>query len=1207
MRQTLPSPRHTLLAVLAFLCATSLLVATPALALRGHTFGKSFGSSGAGEGQFSGPQGIAINEETGDVYVVDRGNSRVERFTAEGSFLSQFNGAGTFERKGKVETGLAFSRPLEVAVDNSCVIRKLSEPSLTHATCEKEDPSNGDVYVVDQGQSIVDKFSPTGTLIGQLVVPKVGAFLEEWSVAVDTHGNVWVSEKQTSPHRGFDEFGNGAEGEFKEFPEGEFKEFLQLKDPSGSNFSGGDLSAGLALDPAGNFYTAIGFSNVVGNTIAKFNPKATLLTEALVEEMSSGVAAELSASSVYLDNVSSVRRFDGAEPPNEVERFGLGHLPDICTPPSSSECEVPNRGGVAVDSTTGTVFVAVAPLDQVQVYPLEPPGPPTVEGESVSEVTADSAKLRAVVNPRGAATAFHFEYGPCTSEATCSSSPYGHPTPEPDGEVGSDFEAHEVDTEPRGLLAGTVYHFRAVAHNVVNGEPHETVGAEQVFTTQPAGVLGLPDGRAWEMVSPPQKQGSLIAPIGESTPIQAAVSGDAITYPTHSPTEAETLGFTNFVQVISARGEGDWSSRDITVPHERATGQSVGKGNEYRFSSEDLSQGVVQPFGVFVPSLSLQASEQTAFLHSNFTASSPTAFCITACFTPLVTAKNTLEGVAFGEEGTCPPELICGPLFVGASGDLKHVILRSNVGLSEAPEDKGGLYEWSAGRLQLISILPGGNPATTPVPTMALGHQNEVTRNAVSPDGQRVVWSTAGHLYLRDLTSPESVELDKGLSGEPVFQAANRQTTRVFFTENGDLYMYDTEAGTRTQLTSGADVQGLIAGVSEDGTNVFFTANGELTKGEGAVKGNCQGEIPTPALRCNLYELRQSGGAWAPRLVAVLSGADHQDFSSHLTGDLTSLTARVAPNGRYLAFMSQLPLTGYDNRDAVSGKPDAEVFLYDAIARHLTCASCNPTGARPQGIESKKLTVNGPVQGFGSSDGSTWLAASVPGWTEYRLLTSLYQSRYLSNSGRLFFNSSDALSPQDVNGTEDVYQWEPPGVGNCTVTNASYSPRSGGCVGLISKGTSREESGFLDASETGGDVFFTTTAKLSPQDTDSAYDVYDAHECTPGSPCIAPSTEPPPPCSGESSCKAASTPQPQIFGPPASATFSGPGNLIAELASPPPTPKPVTTAQKLAKALHACRAKYRHSKRRRSRCEREAHRRFRAAGAKKADRNRRAR
>ncbi len=183
------------------------------------------------------------------------------------------------------------------------------------------------------------------------------------------------------------------------------------------------------------------------------------------------------------------------------------------------------------------------------------------------------------------------------------------------------------------------------------------------------------------------------------------------------------------------------------------------------------------------------------------------------------------------------------------------------------------------------------------------------------------------------------------------------------------------------------------------------------------------------------------------------------------------------------------------------------------------------------------------------------MAGSVPGWTGEEAQGALYQSRYLSNSGRLFFDSPDALVPADVDGVENLYEYEPEGVGNCegTVAGASqvYERQTGGCVGLISSGTSAQESVFLDASENGDDVFFMTTSQLVPQDLDSAYDVYDAHVCSVASPCSSSAVAVPPACTTADSCRAAPVPQPAIFGPPPSATFSGTGNLAPEVAPPP--------------------------------------------------------
>ncbi|MBA3867242.1 MAG: hypothetical protein H0X42_13020 [Solirubrobacterales bacterium] len=241
--------------------------------------------------------------------------------------------------------------------------------------------------------------------------------------------------------------------------------------------------------------------------------------------------------------------------------------------------------------------------------------------------------------------------------------------------------------------------------------------------------------------------------------------------------------------------------------------------------------------------------------------------------------------------------------------------------------------------------------------------------------------------------------------------------------------------------------------------------------------------------------------------------------------------------------MSQRPLTGYDTRDAQTGRRDEELYLYHAPAGAgqgtLVCASCNPTGARPVGIEFKNLDnqIDGDPGLWPAEQG---VAASVPGWTTFEPGSGRYQSRYLSDSGRLFFNATDALVPQDSNGTGDVYQYEPPGVGGCLESGPTFSQRSGGCVDLISAGTSADESGFLDASESGNDVFFYTSSKLVTTDTDTARDVYDAHVCSAELPCPPPPPPTPPACAGDA-CQAPAVPPNDPT--PGSLSFSGAGNV----------------------------------------------------------------
>lgn len=235
--------------------------------------------------------------------------------------------------------------------------------------------------------------------------------------------------------------------------------------------------------------------------------------------------------------------------------------------------------------------------------------------------------------------------------------------------------------------------------------------------------------------------------------------------------------------------------------------------------------------------------------------------------------------------------------------------------------------------------------------------------------------------------------------------------------------------------------------------------------------------------------------------------------------------------------MSDRSLTGYDNEPAegvsTSGtspeNPEAcgvgcnEVYTYDAPTGSLTCVSCNPSGARPVGPSS-----------LGESNGP---------------FDSEHQRRNLSEDGsRLFFVSYDALVPHDSNGRQNIYEYED------------------GHVYPISDVAGDYNSYFLDASSSGGDVFFATADELVAQDQDESIDVYDARV---GGGFPTPVSVPP--CDNGDSCKPPPTPQPGVFGAPASATFSGAGNPVS---SPPVVkPKSKKKAVKCAKGKKPSRGK----------------------------------
>ena len=139
----------------------------------------------------------------------------------------------------------------------------------------------------------------------------------------------------------------------------------------------------------------------------------------------------------------------------------------------------------------------------------------------------------------------------------------------------------------------------------------------------------------------------------------------------------------------------------------------------------------------------------------------------------------------------------------------------------------------------------------------------------------------------------------------------------------------------------------------------------------------------------------------------------------------------------------------------------------------------------------------------------------------------------LTDAGRVFFETRDALVPSDTNGQLDVYEYE------------------GGHVYLISSGTSSYESNLEDASESGDDVFFRSDQALVPQDNqEGMIAIYDARMAG-GFP--APAS--PPACTTADACRTPVSPQPSIYGAPASQAFSGLGNLAPPEVKPKAKPK----------------------------------------------------
>jgi hypothetical protein len=395
----------------------------------------------------------------------------------------------------------------------------------------------------------------------------------------------------------------------------------------------------------------------------------------------------------------------------------------------------------------------------------------------------------------------------------------------------------------------------------------------------------------------------------------------------------------------------------------------------------------------------------------------------------------------------------------------------------------------------------------------------------------------------RVLKENEEARVHRGLAvdSEHLYWATNQE---VQANPGNDLYRFDAATNTLIDVTAdsnpadvcpetdtpcGAQVQGVL-GASEDGSYLYFVANGVLDPSSSATLGDCHGARPNAVNgECNLYlyhagdthptfiaRLRDSRGDWTPTSDRALGSAGE------------GRTARVSPDGTLL-FMSQQPLTPGAGQEAF--------YLYRPGESTPICIACTPTG----GTGAFTLTqgdlyhANASHVVFGGTSG--------------------FLTRNLSADGRrVFFQTDQKLVAADLNGDQscpfgessigigrictDVYEWEEAGEGSCSTESTAFVAESGGCLFLLSTGTSSYPSYLSDVSAEGEVAFIFTREGLVPQDKDSLEDLY-AVAVDGGLASQHPVA--PPPCEAEA-CRGAGSSGPQGQGA-GSASFAGPGNV----------------------------------------------------------------
>ncbi len=1061
---------------------------------------------GYGPGQFSGgsgPVGGVAVDGNGDVYVLeavpDQGNGqepsrRVQKFDNDGEFLVMWGGG----------------------VDKTTGADR----------CTKADLEGGDVC----GSGV------PGTGPGEF---EGGA-----GIAVGPEGNVFVGDSER----------------------------IQKFDPEG-NYLGEVALAGktvgaMAMDGAGNFFAAYQGENDVRKLSPAGVESPVKFKGRLPRSVATGNGGEVYLVEVPLLGLGGPRILGyeadgscficpGSEHPDPFQATA-GTDPIGLATSTATVCGIPGEDLYASFSGGGESFLrAHGPPPDPGVCP-PPTVPPEIEDQYASSVGTDNALLGAKISPQFWPDAHYYvEYG----TGKCSEGGCGQAKPAPPGALLTDQVTNAVlrsaGVALGGLAPATTYHYRFVAKSSGGGPVRGKgggeevapgvvlqVGAEGTFTTfalpptpqggcandafrnGPAAVL--PDCRAYEMVSPADKANGdvMVQNDTEGNPTalnQSSATGDSLTYSSiRAFGDAQSaLISTQYLARRDPDPEKGWGSEAISPPQGiNFLDIARSLNNDFKAFSPDLCETWVFHGS---PTLAPGAVEGFANLYKRQNCG-PEA----GEYETLTTAEPPN-----GEPGGYFPEL------QGVSADGEHAIFRAPDKLTpDAPELAPGpdgaidlLYEaYGQGQLRFVCRRPNGSvvsvgcvAGTASTNALRTYGREQAVGNAISDDGSKIFWTEQrteesgmeppGKLYVR-IEGKKTLLLS---SGPAQYWGAAADGSAAIFTSaaeplkpalealkqgEADLHAFDV-VGNHDEVIAGK-VYGVM-GISEDAGRIYF-ASGEV------LAGGASAEKP------NLYLYDEGDFSF----IATLSTTDSRAVAAAAAGPLNvepnSHTAQITPDGLAATFMSTVALTGADNVDAASGEPDAEVFHYDAGSGELRCASCNPTGARPRGREIGE---------------DTQAAAQIPG-----AQTQLYPvPRVLSEDGaRLFFESFGPLVANDTNGKADVYEWEQPGTGTCTLTRPTYSSTAGGCVALISSGQSPSDSTIADTSPDGEDVFFATASALLPRsDPDELVDIYDARVGG-GFP---PPGERTAPCEGEACQSPPAAPGVQT---PASSSYRGPGN-----------------------------------------------------------------
>jgi RHS repeat-associated protein len=147
------------------------------------TFIKAYGSEGTENGKFKGPWGIAVDQGSANVYVSDAANCRIQELSSSGTFIRAFGSCGTgsgqlsstpagvkIDREGNVWVADSTNNRLEVFTSTGAYMRTIGSEGTGNGQFKapRDIAFFGEnVYVTDMSNNRVEEFSLEGAYVGQ--------------------------------------------------------------------------------------------------------------------------------------------------------------------------------------------------------------------------------------------------------------------------------------------------------------------------------------------------------------------------------------------------------------------------------------------------------------------------------------------------------------------------------------------------------------------------------------------------------------------------------------------------------------------------------------------------------------------------------------------------------------------------------------------------------------------------------------------------------------------------------------------------------------------------------------------------------------------------------------------------------------------------------------------------------------------------------